>query len=55
MLPIVAIGGITKKNVADVIRNGADAAAAVSDVIGSDDVFSEVSDFINIIRRCKPL
>ena len=55
MLPIVAIGGITKKNVADVIRNGADAAAAVSAVIASDDVFSEVSEFINIIRRCKSI
>mgnify|MGYP005836586183 CR=1 FL=1 len=52
-LPIVAIGGITKKNVTDVIKNGADAVAAVSSVVGSDDVYREVNDFINIIRRCK--
>jgi thiamine-phosphate pyrophosphorylase len=54
-IPIVAIGGITKKNVAEVIRNGADAVASVSAVIGSDDVYGEVNDFINIIRECKKL
>jgi len=54
-IPIVAIGGITKKNVAEVIRNGADAVASVSAVIGSDDVYREVNDFINIIRECKKL
>jgi thiamine-phosphate pyrophosphorylase len=53
MIPIVAIGGITKKNVAEVIRNGADAAAAVSAVVASEDVYMEVNNFINIIRRCK--
>ena len=54
-IPIVAIGGITKKNIAEVIRNGADAVASVSAVIGSDDVYGEVNDFINIIRECKKL
>lgn len=54
-IPIVAIGGITKENVADVIRNGADAVASVSAVIGSDDVYREVNDFINIVRECKKL
>jgi thiamine-phosphate pyrophosphorylase len=54
-IPIVAIGGITKKNVAEVIRNGADAVASVSAVIGSDDVYREVNDFIKIIRECKKL
>ena len=52
-IPIVAIGGITKENVADVIRNGADAVASISAVISSDDVYREVNDFINIIRGCK--
>ena len=55
MIPIVAIGGVTKKNVADVIRNGADAAASVSAVVSSDDVYREVNDFINIIRECKSI
>ena len=53
IIPIVAIGGITKDNVADVITNGADAVAAVSAVVGSDDVYSKVNNFIKIIRRCK--
>jgi len=52
-LPIVAIGGITKNNVAEVVKNGADAAAAVSAVLNSNDVYKEVNDFIDIIRRCK--
>ena len=52
-IPIVAIGGITKENVIDVIRNGADAVAAVSAVVCSEDVYREVNDFIEIIRRCK--
>ncbi|OGS40441.1 MAG: thiamine-phosphate diphosphorylase, partial [Euryarchaeota archaeon RBG_13_31_8] len=46
MIPIVAIGGVTKKNVAEVILNGANAASSVSAVVGSDDVYKEVYDFI---------
>ena len=55
IIPIVAIGGISKKNVADVIKNGADAAAAISAVVNSDDVYREVNDFIRIIRECKSI
>ena len=55
MIPIVAIGGINKKNVSDVIRNGADAVAAISAVLGSDDIYSEVNDFISIIKECKSI
>ncbi len=52
-IPIVAIGGITKQNVADVIISGADSAAAISAVLNSENVGKEVSDFINIIRENK--
>lgn len=52
-LPIVAIGGINKQNVADVIKAGADSAAAISSVIRSDNVQKEVSDFIKIIKENK--
>ena len=52
-LPIVAIGGITRENVADVIKAGADAAVAISAVVSADDVYKEVSDFIAIINRAK--
>ncbi|HEU4963436.1 MAG TPA: thiamine phosphate synthase [Bacilli bacterium] len=36
-LPIVAIGGIKEADVGEIIRNGANAVAVVSAVIGSDD------------------
>lgn len=52
-LPIIAIGGITKDNVADVIKGGADAAVAVSAVVSSKDVSKEVCDFIRIIQENK--
>ena len=51
-IPIVAIGGITKQNVADVISTGADSAAAISAVL-SGDVEKEISDFIKIINGHK--
>ena len=41
-LPIVAIGGITEANVAQVWRAGADSAAIISDILGSDDIASKV-------------
>lgn len=53
-LPIVAIGGITKKNVADVIKAGADSAVAISAVV-SGDVKKDVADFIRIIKENKKL
>lgn len=50
-IPIVAIGGITKENTPEVIRAGAKAVAAISAVVCSDDVGSEVAEFIRIIRE----
>jgi thiamine-phosphate pyrophosphorylase len=52
-LPIVAIGGITKANAAEVICAGADAVAAISAVVCADDVHREVREFIEIVRREK--
>ena len=52
-LPIVAVGGIDKDNVKNVIKAGADSAVSINAVLCSDDVYNEVSDFIRIIRRCK--
>ena len=51
-IPIVAIGGITKQNVAEVINAGADSAAAISAVL-SGNVGKEVADFIRIINENK--
>lgn len=52
-LPIVAVGGINKYNVKDVISKGADGIVAVSAVLDTDNVYSEVKDFIRIIERYK--
>jgi len=54
-LPIVAVGGINKDNVSDVIKKGADGVVAVSAVLNSADVKKEVSDFIRIIKEVKSL
>jgi len=52
-LPIVAIGGITKDNVENVIKAGADAAVAISVVVSAADVYKEAVDFIAIINEAK--
>lgn len=52
-LPIVAIGGINKKNLCEVIKAGADSAVAISAVVCSDDVYKEVNDFNLIIKENK--
>jgi thiamine-phosphate pyrophosphorylase len=52
-LPIVAIGGINKDNVGQVIKAGADGIVAISAVICSKNVRKEVKDFIRIIKENK--
>jgi len=52
-IPIVAVGGITKENVKQVIYMGADAAVSVSPILSSDDVFREIRSFIGIIKEAK--
>ena len=54
-LPIVAVGGIDKKNVKDVILAGADSAVSIKAVLTSDDIYNEIKDFIRIIGECKSL
>jgi thiamine-phosphate pyrophosphorylase len=52
-IPIVAIGGINKRNVPEVMGAGADSVAAISDVVCSDDVEKSVREFIRIISESK--
>jgi thiamine-phosphate pyrophosphorylase len=52
-IPIVAIGGISKENIREVITAGADSAVAISAVLTSGDVYGETRDFINIIRNAR--
>jgi thiamine-phosphate pyrophosphorylase len=52
-LPIVAVGGITKENIKDVMEAGADFVVSIYAVLNSNDVYNEVSEFIKIIKGCK--
>jgi thiamine-phosphate pyrophosphorylase len=45
-LPIVAIGGINERNVVQVWRAGADAAAIISDILGADDIVGKTTRII---------
>ena len=52
-LPIVGIGGINRENIGEVIRAGADSAAAISAVVCADDVFTAVMELRDIIADSK--
>ncbi|MFC1539681.1 thiamine phosphate synthase [Candidatus Latescibacterota bacterium] len=52
-IPVVAIGGISKENVREVVEAGADSVVAISAILASGDVYGETRDFINIIRNAK--
>lgn len=52
-LPIVAVGGINKHNVKDVIDSGADSVVSIYAVLSSDNVYNEVSEFVKIIKEAK--
>lgn len=52
-IPVVAIGGINKENLASVIKAGADSAVAISAIVTKDDVEKEVKGFIEMIRENK--
>jgi thiamine-phosphate pyrophosphorylase len=52
-LPLVAVGGINKENVVDVIRAGADGVVAVSSVLDSDNVYTSIKEFIQMIKEAK--
>jgi len=45
-IPVVAIGGITESNVAEVWKAGADAAAIISDLMGAEDVAAKVTKIL---------
>lgn len=52
-LPIVAVGGIDKEKVRDVICAGADSVVSIKSVLNSNDIYKEIKDFIRIIGECK--
>jgi len=52
-LPIVAVGGINKHNIREVIEAGANSIVSIHAVLNSNDVYNEVSEFIRIIKEVK--
>lgn len=52
-IPIVAVGGITKENVCEVINAGADSAVSISSILKTEDVYSEIKEFCKLIKECK--
>jgi thiamine-phosphate pyrophosphorylase len=53
-LPLVAIGGITEGNVAEVMAAGADAVAVISAVCGAPDPKAATAQFLRTIAACAP-
>ena len=53
ILPIVAVGGINKHNIREVIEAGANSIVSIYAVLNSNDVYNEVSEFIRIIKEVK--
>ncbi len=53
-IPIVAIGGINRGNIQDVIRAGADAAAVVSAVVAQDDIPVAAHELRDLILKVRP-
>ena len=47
-IPIVAIGGITENNVAQVWQAGADSAAIISEVLGAKDIAGKVTRILRL-------
>lgn len=52
-LPIVAIGGITENNAAEVLSAGADSVAVISGILLSKDIPGRAASIISRIKRAK--
>jgi len=53
-MPIVAIGGITRENIASVARAGADAAAVVAAIVGARDMVAAAGELAAIWHATRP-
>lgn len=52
-LPLIAIGGINRQNVRDVIMAGADGIAVISAVVASPDITAAARDLKDLVRESK--
>ena len=53
-IPLVAIGGINRDNIAEVARAGADAAAVVSAVVAAPDMAEATRELVRLFNAAKP-
>lgn len=53
-VPVVAIGGINRGNIQDVIRAGADSAAVVSAVVAQEDPAAAAHELRDLILKVRP-
>lgn len=51
-IPVVAIGGITTKNVSEVLENGADAVAVASAIL-TGDIRDNIKKFLSVIKTIR--
>lgn len=52
-IPVIAIGGINRQNVRDVIEAGADGIAVISAVVASPEIITAARDLRELVRECK--
>ena len=52
-LPLVGIGGLTRENCGDVIRNGANGVAAVSAIVAADDPEAAARELKHVIKEAR--
>ena len=50
-IPFVAIGGIKRHNIADVIRHGASCCCLVSELVGAEDIITRVAEVRKAMRE----
>ncbi|MDR3075356.1 MAG: thiamine phosphate synthase [Candidatus Methanoplasma sp.] len=53
-IPVLAIGGINRGNIQDVIRAGADGAAVVSSVVSRNDISAAAHELRDMILKVRP-
>jgi thiamine-phosphate pyrophosphorylase len=52
-LPVVAIGGINERNVADIAKSGADSASVISAIVCADDMVRAARNLIEIWKSSR--
>lgn len=52
-VPLFAVGGITQKNVRDVIKAGADGVAVITGILSAPDIAAASADMIGEIRKAE--